>query len=177
MGQRGGELHEALSADEVGVEGRAARVAAPADAGSFEAAAMNESVVHGDDEGSVGGEGGESALADGGEQVCGLEAGAGEEAIGGGPVETGLAGGLDPAGEMMAAEAGEAAQPEPEESFRDAGLAAGEGLGEERVELIEEAGPGVFFRGEGGVWGRLRTSWERSSTAHSTTSPGAKSMA
>jgi hypothetical protein len=138
---------------------------------------VDEGIVHGDDEGGVVGECCEGALADGGEQRGGLEARAGEEAIGGGPVAVGLAGGLDPAREMMAAEAGEAAQREPEESFGDAGLAAGEGLGEERVELVEEAGLRVFFRGEGGAWGRLRTSWERSSTAHSTTSPGAKSMA
>jgi len=106
-GQGGGELEEALSADEVGLEGRAKGVAAPGGAGRGAACAAQERVVDGYAKGGIRGQRGRDGASDDGEEGVDRQAFSREEAIGGGPVgELGTAGGEE-ARHGMATEAKE----------------------------------------------------------------------
>jgi len=140
-----------LGANEVGVKGRAERIAPPADAGRVAATAVEQRVVHGHDQGGLRIELSNDAAAHDSEQIFGGEALLGEKTIGAGPIERAFAGGVDPAADGMAAKADEVAQGEAFEPPGDAGLAALEAFLEESLELLEEPRRGVFFREEGGA--------------------------
>ena len=83
---RGGDLKETLGADEVGLETRAERIAAPGDARSMETGATQECVIDDGAKGGVRGEMVEDPPADNGEDVDNGDALLREEPIGGGPI-------------------------------------------------------------------------------------------
>ena len=136
-------------------------------------------IVEGDNQRLGGIELGDEAAAGDREQRVGVEAVLREQTIGGGPVQRRFAGGSEQAGEGAPSERDERGGHQGFDFLLDAALSAVrvEGLAGEGLEGVEEAGRRVFFRAEGGAWGRLRTSWFFFSTTHSTTSPRENSMA
>ncbi len=157
--QHGRDRQHALGADEIGVKGRSQRIAAPADAGDFGAPFGQQRIVHGDDQRRRGIELGEHAAARHGEQVVGVEASFGKQAIDGRPVLEAGATGVQHGGEGAAAQPDQRGQHQGFDFLLDAALAAsGEGLAGEGLEGVEEPRRRVFFQAEGGAWGRLRTS-------------------
>jgi hypothetical protein len=177
QGDVGGELQEALRANEVGLEMGAERIAAPGDARDANAALAQERVVDGHAERSLRGQMRENRTPNYGEEGCDGEPLLGEETIGGGPIEELLTAGGEQASHGMTTEAKQAAQRERLGAFGDAMLGEGRGgLSPELVEGGEDAG-GVFFRREGGGCKRRRARRLLSSMDHSTDSPREKSMA
>ena len=176
-GNIGRELQDALSPHEVGLEVRAKRIAAPADARDADAGLAEERVINGDTEGSLRGELLQHGATDDGEDLLDGEASLGEEPVIGRPIVELLSAGGEQASHGVTSQAEQAAQRESLGALGDALLGeGGEALAPELLDGGEEAGR-VFFRTEGGGLRRRRASKLLSSMDHSTVSPRVKSMA
>ena len=173
----GGKLQDALRPHEVGLEVRAKRIAAPADAGDTDAGLAEERVIDGHTEGRLGRELLQHGAANDREDLRDGEARLGEEPVIGRPIVELLSRGGEQARHGVTSEAEQAAQREGLGAFGDALLGeGGEAFAPELLDGGEEAG-GVFFRTEGGGLRRRRASKLLSSMDHSTVSPREKSMA
>lgn len=173
----GGELNEALRADEVGLKTRAERIASPGDAGSLVAGPAQQRIIHDDAERFVSGKVSEQSAAHGRKQRTDGKALSGEESVGGRPVFKLFAGSGEQTGEGVTAETKQGAHGEGLRTFGAAALVEeGGAVVPELFELGEEPGR-VFFKGEGGVWRRRSASRLLSSMIHSTVSPRENSMA
>ena len=172
---QGGHLKEPLGADEVGVERGAQRVAAIAHAGDLRAGFGQVGVVHGHHQRPPGPRQGQHAAEDRIEQSLVLPAVLGEEAVVGGPVHVESAGGGEPGGAGVPAQAGQLADGQPAAAVPGAALSEDvHVLLPESQEVVEEAQR--FFL-PAAASGRRRSRCCLSWTVHSTVSPLVNSMA
>lgn len=176
-GQCRRELEETLSADEVRLEGRTERVAAPANAGCGAAAAPDESVVQGRAKRGLWKELRGDGSADNVKESVAGQALAGQQTIGGRPVGLLQARSGEQAGHGVSSEAEQGAEQEGLGEVGDAGLGeAGPALLPEMLEVVEEATVVFFSVGVGGLR-RRRASKDLSSMIHSKDSPRENSKA
>ena len=161
-----------------GIKRAACGSALPGDTGCLVAALGQQRIIEGGQQGCRGRQLLEQPATDHAEQILGVDPRGGEEPIDGRPIVEAPPGGVQQAGDGMAAEADQGAQHQGVDFFLDPALAAApECLAGEDLELVEEPWSGVFFNAEGRGWRRFSTRWERSSTSHSTVSPRENSRA
>jgi hypothetical protein len=176
-GHSAGDMEEALSAHEVGLEARPERVAPPADSWRVEAGAAQQRIVENSAEGRAQGQLVGDAAADDGEDLGHGDAVLGEEAVSSAPVLELRAGSGKQASHGVTSEAEQRTQGEGLRAVADALLVeGGEAVFPELLELREDTG-GVFFRTGAGASRRRSARRALSSTIHSTVSPLANSMA
>lgn len=174
---RSGHLQETLCADEVSLETRAERIAAPGDARSVETGAAEKGVVKESAERFACGQLGRDRAAHDGEDISYRQAILREESIRRGPIMELRTGRAEQAGDGMATEAKQRTQGEGLGAVGDALLVEGWGDFVPELEELREDASRVFFKAEGGGCRRRKASSALSSMIHSTVSPRENSMA